>query len=157
MPTSGYNPTNPTPPTNPPCEGCQCNPPMDSKSPVRYYNGAVILPQVDLQVPGGGFFGHKRYYCNQVSFPYDGPNGFDWFVEAMPYAVPSGTSIAIVIDPNNPYWFDLISGSYVARYGVLDVKLASAGGALTFTDNSSGRTRTVVFNSLTAASRPAAL
>jgi hypothetical protein len=50
---------------------------MDSKSPVRYYNGAVILPQVDVRVPGGGFFGHKRYYCNQASFPYDGPNGYD--------------------------------------------------------------------------------
>ena len=127
---------------------------MDSKSPVRYYNGAVILPQVDLEVPGGGFFGHKRYYCNQASFPYDGPNGYDWFVETMPYAVTSGTSIAIVIDPNNPYWFGLISGSYVARYGVLDVKLSSAGGVLTFTDNSGGKTRTVVFNSLAAGVAP---
>jgi hypothetical protein len=45
-------------------------------------------------------------------------NGFDWLVEQWAYAAQdTDGSIAIVFSPDVAYWFDLVSGSYVARYG----------------------------------------
>ena len=51
----------PTPPYQPPpCRPRpeQCCPPAQTGNPVRYWNGAVVLPQQDLEVPGGGLFAY---------------------------------------------------------------------------------------------------
>jgi hypothetical protein len=115
----------------------------------------VLLPQSDIAVPGGGFFSHTRYYCNQTS-PYAGPNGYNWWVGQMPYAIASGSSVAIAFDPNNPYWFDQSGSDYVPRYGVVGTTLVEDTGAhtLTFTRTVNGQLEITVFNDFTTSPTP---
>ena len=127
--------------------------PSSSTHPVRYWNGAVVLNEADITVPDGGFFGHMRCYNNQTSSAYNGPNGWNWFVVQMPYLVEAGGSVAVVFDPNNPYWFDQTGSTYTARYGMVGVSLADDSGTnrFTFTIITSGRVITAVFNDFSAA------
>ena len=127
-----------------------------SKGPVRYSNGAVLLSEVDISVPQGGFFGHVRRYSNQASASYDGPNGFNWWVRSMPAIVASGTSVAVVFDPNNPYWFDLSGSDYVPRYGVVGVALVedTMAQTLTFVQTFDGQLEVSVFNDLSVWPNP---
>lgn len=133
--------------------------PTSTSHPVRYSNGGATLYQQDLPVSGGGFFGHERRYYNQVSPDYDGPNGYDWWIQQWPYAVVSGSSVAIVFDPDKPYWFDLSGGVYSPRYGTLDVSLTANTTAktLTFIQTTNGRSQVTVFNDSTVTAAPGAL
>src|ERR1700678_829742 len=146
-----YTSCNPpaTPPKHAPCDCSQ--PACSSKHPIRYSNGGVLLAQADLAVPQGRFFSHVRYYCNQASGPYNGPNGFNWWVGSLPYVVTSGGSAAIVFDPNNPYWFDQSGSDYVPQYGVVGVVLVEdvMAQTLTFTQTVNGHMGITVFNYLT--------
>jgi RHS repeat-associated protein len=123
---------------------------------VRYWNGTALISDNDLSIPFGGIFGHERYYNNQTSGNYDGPNGYNWFVTQLPYAVGSGTSVAIVFNPNEPYWFDLSGGSYVARYGTMNVSLVAntTTHTFTFTQTSNGQMTVTVFNDFTVTAAP---
>src|ERR1700722_16621390 len=88
----------PTPSPIAPCPLCDLLHLLEaylSRWPIRYANGGATLVQNDLAVPEGGFFSHVRYYCNQSSAPFDGPNGFNWWVQGMPYVVASGTSVSV--------------------------------------------------------------
>ena len=118
-----------------------------SAHPVRYWNGAVVLSEADITIPGGGFFGHQRSYNNQTSASYNGPNGWNWFVMQMPYIVASGSSVAVVFDPNNPYWFDQSGTTFTPRYGMVGVGLTEdlGAGTFTFTMTGNGQFTTVVF------------
>lgn len=138
---------------------CASKPPAASAHPVRYANGAVLLSEADITVPQGGFFSHVRHYCNQASDSYDGPNGFNWWVRSMACIVASGTSVAVVFDPNNPYWFDLSGSDYVPRYGVVGVTLVedTMAQTLTFTRTVNGRLQATVFNDLTVWPNPGGL
>ncbi|HZL36201.1 MAG TPA: hypothetical protein VFC78_12865, partial [Tepidisphaeraceae bacterium] len=135
--------------------------PIASNFPVRYWNGAVVLNEVDLVTPRGGFFSHQRSYNNQTSAPYDGPNGWNWFVSQMPYVVvnTAGNAVAVVFDPNNPFWFDKSGTTYTPHFGMLDVTLVedTAHHKLTFSQNGGGNTEVAVFNSLSAPTAPGGL
>ncbi|MEA2736293.1 MAG: hypothetical protein QOE14_2744 [Humisphaera sp.] len=117
-----------------------------------------MLADEDLAVPGAGMFAHVRAYNNQVAV--DGPNGFGWFVTAMPYAIDSGAAIAIVFDPNQPFWFDPAgpgSATFVARYARPGLSLVrnTAAQTLTFTRApGGGRVEVTVFNDLDALVAP---
>jgi RHS repeat-associated protein len=130
-----------------------------SYSPIRYANGGVLLPQADLTVPNGDFFSHVRFYCNQSSDSYAGPVGYNWWVGSMPTVVASGTSVAVVFDPNNPYWFDQSGSDYVPRYGVVGVTLVEDTGAqtLTFTRTVNGLLEVTIFNDFTVWPNPGGL
>jgi len=123
---------------------------------VRYSNGGVAISDEDLSAPNGGFFGQQRYYSNQTSSDFDGPVGFNWFSRQMPYACASGTSVAIVFDPNSPYWFDLSGSTYVPRYGTVDVTLVDDTTAHTFTFTKATDTamELTVFNDFGAGTAP---
>jgi hypothetical protein len=46
--------------------------PLESASPVRYWNGAVVLNEIDLTVPGGAFFeGQKTGRSRLQIFGWD--------------------------------------------------------------------------------------
>lgn len=133
----------------------QC--PLNTASPVRYWNGAVVLSFDDIVAPYGRLT-HTRSYNNTTSQDYDGPNGWNWFIAQMPYLVADGTSVAVVFDPNFPIWFDEVSGSYVSRDGSIDLTLTHDAGANTLTfvrtiGGPAGSTVTTVFNDFNTASR----
>jgi RHS repeat-associated protein len=109
--------------------------PNQTASPIRYWNGAVVLSSVDVAAPDGGFLTHQRSYNNQTQSAHDGPNGFNWFLSDMPYAIADGTSIAVVFDPNHPLWFNLVSGVYVPQYATPGMSLVhnALEGTLTLT------------------------
>jgi RHS repeat-associated protein len=120
---------------------------------VRYLDGAVILRQTDISVPGGGYFGHRRSYGNTPGGAHVGMNGYNWWSSEIPYAVAAGAStVAIVFDYTRTYWFDKIGGNYVPRYGFLGVSLVenTTTKQFTFVDTSNAKMQTTVFNSLVA-------
>jgi RHS repeat-associated protein len=122
---------------------------------VRYGDGAIRLAVTDLSTPRGGLFIHQRHYFNRmVNGPYYGPNGYNWFVTQLPSLMRDGDSIAVVFQANDPYWFDLVSGTYVPRYGVLDVSLTHSGSYFTFTQTSGGRMEVTVFHDFDATTAP---
>ncbi len=132
---------------------------MSSASPVRYWNGAVVLSFADIVTPYTRLT-HTRSYNNRTATDYDGPNGWNWFIGQMPYVVASGTSVAVVFDPNFPIWFDDGgSGTFVQRDGSINLTLAhdATNKLFTFVRTISGRggsTVTTVFNDFMALNRP---
>ena len=128
MPSSSSgSPLPPAPPNQPPpccppppVSSCPCPCPAETDHPIRYWNGAVVLVETDLSIPEGDLFSHKRLYGNQASGDYDGPCGWNWWVPGLPYLYTTGGTsapLAVVIDPNNPYWFDQTSPhTYAAKY-----------------------------------------
>jgi RHS repeat-associated protein len=133
--------------------------PNNSGGPIQYANGAVMLPVTELASKrGGGFFGHRRSYYNQFSVDYDGPNGWNWVVAELPFAAPDEDgSVAIVEDPNNPWWFQPAGqGAYVSMFSVPNVALVDnpSTQALTYTNNQYGLTNVTVFNDGEAPRRP---
>ena len=127
-----------------------------SANPVRYFNGAIELRSDDLQLRNSAWFGHTRYYNNRTAGDYDGPNGYNWFVSQMPYVAVSGSSVAVVFQPNSPYWFDRVGSAFVPRYGTTGVSLTrdAVNRRLTFKRNIGGRVLTTVFNDVDAATAP---
>lgn len=141
-----------------PSGGCGSGPVMTSASPVRYWNGAVVLSFADIVTPYTRLT-HTRSYNNRTQTDYDGPNGWNWFIGQMPYVVAQGTSIAVVFDPNYPIWFDDAGGSYVSRDGSINLALVHDAVNKTFTftrtiGGRSGSTVTTVFNDFAALNRP---
>jgi RHS repeat-associated protein len=136
--------------------GC-CSNPATSSGPIRLLDGAVVLRSQDVLPTNGGFFGHRRAYCNQPAVPYAAPNGFNWWNSEWPYAVSvSSSSVAIVFDSLRIFWFDKVGSTYVSRYSFLSVKLTEDTTAQTFTfvDNSAGKTDITVLRSLAATTNP---
>lgn len=139
--------------------GCGSSSAMSSANPVRYWNGAVVLSVADIVTPYTRLT-HTRSYNNRTVTDYDGPNGWNWFVAQMPYVVASGTSIAVVFDPNYPIWFDDAGGgTYIQRDGSINLTLVHDVGNKTYTfvrtvGGGSGSTVTTVFNDFTALNRP---
>ena len=135
---------------------CQLPTPCSSRHPIRYSNGGVLLPQADLTVPQGDFFSHVRFYCNQAAGPFNGPVGNNWWIGSQPAIVASGTSVAVVFDPNNPFWFDQSGSDYVPRYGVVGVTLVEDTGTqtLTFSRTVGGQLEVTVFNDFTVWPNP---
>jgi RHS repeat-associated protein len=120
---------------------------LSSRSPIRYWDGSIYLYEPDIVTPYGGLFAHVRQYHNNPngSAQFVGPNGFNWFMPQLPYTVADGSgNIAVVFDPNNPFWF---SSGLAPLYGALDITLVNAGGLSTFTRNTAGGTESTVFNS----------
>jgi hypothetical protein len=139
--------------------GCGNNPPQTSNKPVRYFSGAVILPQTDIDVPQGGLFSQVRYYNNQGyrgPANYNGPNGYNWWVGAMPYVVKVNGSVAVISDPNNPYWFSQSGTTYTLMYAMQNVKLTedTVAKTLTLMVNNGGTIEITVFNSLSSTTAP---
>ena len=102
-------------------------------------------------------FGHSRVYGNQPIATYDGPNGFNWWVSALPYISAISTStVAITFDSNFTYWFDKGGFDYLPRYTFLNISLREDPTAQTFTfvNASNGRSEITVFNSLAAPVNP---
>lgn len=132
---------------------------MYSANPVRYANGAAILNQTDLSSPRGGWFAHTRSYGTQTASDYDGPSGYNWFINQMPYLVASGGAVAVVFDPNNPFWFDQADISYTPQFNMREVMLTenTTAQTMTFTQSARGRTEVAIFNSLSAGTAPGGL
>jgi len=122
---------------------------------------AVLCPECGgstrVVLPSGGGLGHTRHYGILPVGDYDGPNGWNWFIGELPYAVASGTSASVVCDPNNPFWFDNAGSGYVPRYNLPDLTLVDNGTTLTFTQTGNAQVVTTVFNSLTASVNPGLL
>lgn len=142
--------------------GCGSGPVMSSASPVRYWNGAVVLSFADIVTPYTRLT-HTRSYNNRTSTDYDGPNGWNWFIAQMPYVVASGTSVAVVFDPNYPIWFDDAGGgTYAQRDGSINLTLVHNVAKKIFTfvrtigggGGRGGSTVTTIFNDFTALNRP---
>jgi YD repeat-containing protein len=112
-----------------------------------------VLEAQDITVPSGGWFGHTRSYGNrQAVGAVQGPNGYNWWVQQLPYAGSvSSTILQITISPKKTYWFDKSGTTFAPRYSFLDVRLAqnTSAGTLTFADNSQGKTETIVLSSST--------
>ena len=130
----------------------------NANSSVLYSNGAVVLAVSELTSPHWGvFFGHRRSYNNQMEMDFDGPNGWNWFVQEFPYAEPDGGDMEIVFDPNNSIWFHSIGGgNYGSRFTVpgLSLKDNFSTNKLTYTENQGGLTSVTVFNDGGASVRP---
>jgi len=93
-----------------------------SEAPVRFSTGEVYLVTEDLAYNDFGVpWGHTRSYSNRVTQPGVGRNGNSWFVKEWPYLSPSDTApepatICLVWVVKECLWFDLVAGSYKARF-----------------------------------------
>jgi RHS repeat-associated protein len=118
---------------------------LSSNNPVRYVNGAAILEEIDLSVPNGGLFGHRRFYNNVT--PYNGPNGVNWYVNQLPVVVADGDNRAVVFEANNPAWFDYdnVNDIFEPRYSQPNLSLVRDGVTLIFTDTNNGQTEITTF------------
>ena len=77
-----------------------------------------------------------RSYSNRLNVNTDFGNGYNWLIEQLPYVAddPDG-SIAVVFNSTVAYWFDLVAGNYIARYGAKQpLTLTSSNFTLTFPD-----------------------
>ena len=129
----------------------------ESQKPVRYFNGELQIAEDDLNAGGGGTpWGHRRSYSNRMAYDYDYGNGFNWLVREWPYLATTGNqsssssssssssrsssssssssgglpqTIAVVRTSQSPVWFDLVDGTYVGRYGILDILTYDPGNA----------------------------
>jgi hypothetical protein len=143
----------------PNCTVCPCPSGVNTPNPVQYANGSVVLREDDLTVPSGGFFGHSRYFTNQMQINgnptnYLGPNGYNWYASQLPYAATpdNGATVAIFFDPNNPYWFTRSGSTYSPLYASLnplDATLVDNGTYLVFTQNDGGKTRVSLYYNFT--------
>ena len=135
--------------------GCETNNDA-SNSPVRYFNGEVILSMTDV---AGGLsgFGHTRSYSNQLDALYEGPNGNNWLIPGWPYLIQEtggDNSVLIYVSGQSRLWFERDTGAstYTARYGG-DVSYAlvedSGSPTFTLTTNSGGGVSTAVFHDFT--------
>jgi YD repeat-containing protein len=152
----GAKPCPPSPATN----SRNDPPPANSKSPIRYSNGAVIFSHSDLTIPRIGFLGNDRSYYNQTAEDYDGPNGWNWFLRQFPYVCANGHMRAIVFDPNNPYWFkyDVATNEFHSLSSTQGIALTRNNThELTFCQNNNGRTVTTVFHDMDSGFRPGQL
>jgi hypothetical protein len=86
---------------------------------VRYFNGEVRLTVDDLPSPGFGMaWGHQRTYSNRLSSNADFGNGYNWLVDQWSHIVEfEDGSVEVLFNPLLAYWFDLVDGHYVARFG----------------------------------------
>jgi RHS repeat-associated protein len=127
---------------------------------VRYSNGEAQLTHNDLSILGGGqLFGHTRSYGYQSFGATLGPNGYNWFVNQLPYVTTLGPWTAVVLSPTLTCWFVQSGGTYSPLYSGLGVQLVenASAGTLTFTRSVSGKIDVIVFNSLSAATAPGGL
>ncbi|MBL7041600.1 MAG: RHS repeat-associated core domain-containing protein [Pirellulaceae bacterium] len=104
------------------CEGeeqCELECEVCSEEPVRYVNGEVQLRTTDLASGGfGGSWSHDRVYSNQLPADHDYGNGYNWLIRRWPHLIQKEDgSIVFVQSTREAVWFDLVSGSYVGRYG----------------------------------------
>jgi hypothetical protein len=108
-----------TPPQDCTCS-CSCTQSAGvSPHPVRYFNGEIRLTVDDLPSPGFGMaWGHQRTYSNQLSSNADFGNGYNWLVDQWSHIVEfEDSSVEVLFNPLLAYWFDLVDGEYVARFG----------------------------------------
>jgi RHS repeat-associated protein len=98
-------------------------PAIKSGDPIRYSSGEVVYQQTDVAADGFGIpWGHTRSFASRLSNNESIGHGYNWQIAQWSYLVlfnPSnGSSIPVMGMAEAPYWFDLVNGSYVARYGV---------------------------------------
>jgi YD repeat-containing protein len=122
-----------------------CPPPPDSSfssNPVRYANGEVRFITTDLSSDGFGVpWGHTRSYSNRLTVQNTGVNGNSWFVAQLPQlAQPDSSTFCLIGIVQEALWFDLISGSWVARFFVKDTLIHdTTDHVLIYTDVQTGR------------------
>lgn len=123
-----------------------------SKAPVRYASGEVSVVATDLQSEGFAIpWGHTRSFASRLSISESEGNGYNWQVQEWPYLVVHGDLVYASVGPNTALWFDKISSTFVARFGlkqslVLDVassryRLTDIDGTITEFDSLSGMFR----------------
>jgi len=93
-------------PVCPPC----CPPKTDSISgkPINYFDGSIILSVEDIPSFSGNLFRHRRTYNNFTTVDYNGPNGYNWFVNECTEAnqlSPNYGTIAIQTQPQSSVQF----------------------------------------------------
>jgi hypothetical protein len=120
---SGYYPqgvsTDYCPPQDCRC-ACSCSQSAGlSAKPVRYFNGELRLTADDLPSSGYGMsWGHQRTYSNRLSENTNFGNGYNWLVDQWSHVVDLGDgSVEVIFNTLLAYWFDLVDGQYVARFG----------------------------------------
>ena len=86
---------------------------------VRYFDGTISLPTVDLASGGFGGWQHARTFTNRPGFGIRGINGNGWVVSELPSVVRSGDT-AIVISGGNARFYDWNGTSWKARFFTLD-------------------------------------
>lgn len=102
--------------------------PCTTTNPVSFFDGGIQLLNNDLEgLRSSSWFGHRRAYHNNLSQPYDGPNGFNWTIQQAPYLVQktegSTNYIVVMFDGNRSVWFEDTGTALVPRYGEEHVKL----------------------------------
>ena len=92
-------------------------PARDSEAPVRFFDGVVHLQSTDLSSGGFGTpWGKSRSWSNGGYGGGDG-SGSGWVGAQTPYLLAlGGTTLAEVSNGDTARYFDLVSGSYQARY-----------------------------------------
>ncbi len=109
---------------------------------MRYADGEVRLITSDVSSQGFGVpWGHTRSYSNKLTAQDTGVNGNSWFVAELPQlAQPTSTTLCLVSVVQEALWFDLVSGSWVARYFVQDTLAHDATNhLLIYTEVATGR------------------
>ncbi len=109
---------------------------------MRYGDGEVRFITTDLSSDGFGVpWGHTRSYSNRLSNQDAGANGNSWFVAQLPQlAQPDSSTLCLVGIIQEALWFDLVSGSWVARFFVQDTLVQdTTNHLLIYTDVHTGR------------------
>lgn len=122
--------TPPPGPNDPPvyckiaCNSCgtlKCGGDNVSTNPIQYSTGEIIMGTADMSDPAGKWLSARRSYDN-LSADYDGPNGWNWFVDRIPHVLRaiSGDDNHLLVEatPGNSIAFDLTEGGYIPRFPI---------------------------------------
>src|SRR5262245_40290068 len=80
---------------------------------VRYADGVVQLSWQDLSSDGFGTrWGQTRSWTNGAGYAANAFNGNGMVNTQMPFLVQTGTSVAVVTNGTDAFWFDLSGSNY---------------------------------------------
>lgn len=84
-------------------------------------DGQIRLSTTDVASNAfGQSWAHTRSYDNRLPTQTDFGNGYNWHVRQWSYLTEDGTTVVLNRTGSQAQWFDLVSGSYVGRFGILD-------------------------------------
>jgi hypothetical protein len=94
------------------------NPCPSSTAPVRYGDGVLTYSATDLGSAGGGLpWGVTRSWTNGLGYAAGTTLGGGWVMNSAPRLVPSGESLAVVLNGTTAWWFDPDGyGGYAERH-----------------------------------------